>query len=941
MNESFLTRLSKEILQKCGDDLSAVAVVFPTRRAGLFFKKSLSELLTKPVWSPSVYSIQDFIRQHTALLIPDQLLLQVELFKVYKRYYPAENFESFLPWADILLKDFDDVDKYLVNSSSFFKNISDLKQLEESFGLSAEDEAHVHHFWKVFYEKEAGELKKNFIQSWKYLHNIYTDFKTELLRKGWAYEGLAYRTFYESLQSGTFQPVFSKVVFAGLYVLSSSEEAIIKHIVDSGKGLLYWDTDSYYVDDENQEAGKFIRKNKLINSLEYNWKFDFLKSVPKEIFSIGVSSPLAGVRQAGQVLQELICDKGVVSNRIAVVLPDEKMLFPVLYSLPECVEAINVTMGFPLSETPLFGLIESLMNLNRNARRDGNKQSLFYHKHIVAVLSHPYIQLSEADFCRIWFEKYLVQKWIWVDSDQLTGRDSPELIRLLFKPFDFAEIFDYLKSIFEKLIVQVLNLKGHTGVVESEFLFQFYTQLNRLPEILPFIEEESLEVFWSIFKKILREIKIPFTGEPLQGLQVMGLLESRLLDFDYVIFLSANEDNLPQASHRVSYVPYTIRKAFGLPTYEENNAATAYHFYRLLQRAKGVYMIYNTESNGLTSGEKSRYINQLQIELTMKNPRVIQFREQLSMPPVRSDLPKEIIIEKTKAVMEAMNVFISKDTVNKQYSRKISPSAISTYIHCKLKFYFSYVAGLREAEEVEDDIDARTFGDILHATLQHLLKTGVTYSKEDIDLLIGSVGRVLGKVIEEKFKTPVQLLEGKNIILHNVLTHLVNEIIRQDSLRAPFSIKHLEENFILPFTLSSGQVINIGGVVDRIDEQGGEITIIDYKTGNVKFKSLKALPDLFNDINLKENFQTFFYAYVYSRITNANKIKSGLYLAKDLKKGIKYINNEEIISSEQMMEFESNLSILLDEIFDERVSFTQTDEVSRCKHCSFKEICSR
>ena len=938
---TFLEKLAGEVLADHGKDLASVAVVFPTRRAGLFFRKALASKIEQPVWMPEIFSIQDFIRSQAGAVIPDTLTLQVELYKVYRRYFPDEDFGSFLPRADVLLKDFDEADRYLVHAPSFFRNIAELKEVEESFGLAEEDEAKVREFWKAFYDKEQGALKKNFYDSWRHLQNIYSDFREALTAKGWAYEGMAYRRFSESLQEKSLQIPHSTVYFAGLYALSKSEESILENLVKQGKAKLYWDTDNYYTDDEKQEAGAFIRKNKLIRGEDYRWKSDYFATIPKQITAMAVPLQVGQARSAGQIIDELVTTQQIDPRRIAVLLADEKMLFPVLYSLPQSVGAVNVTMGFPLRDTPVYHLLESLSLLQRNAR-DGDEGVSYYHKHVAEILSHPYVQLAEPAFCAQWFAAYREHKWMRIPGSQISGEKAPMLIRLMFKPALPDAMPEYFGAILEHLLLHTRKFKGHSQAVESEFLFQFFTQMNRLKELLPQVAGSlDHETFWYVFRQVIGQVKIPFTGEPLEGMQIMGLLESRLLDFDYLIFLSVNEDILPAASTRVSYVPYGIRKAFGLPGHEENHAVSSYHFYRLMQRATGITLLYNSEAGALSSGERSRFISQLQLELARKYPDNIRFEEQWLLPEIQTLAPGPIIIEKNEAVRKAMEKFLATGNRNNPYARKISPSALSTYVHCPLKFYFSYVAGLRETEEVDDEMDARVFGEVLHQALQNLYVEGVTYSQSRVEELAKAAPAAVDRAIKEKYNTHADKLEGKNIVLRNVLAHLVVEILNQDSRQAPFSVLHLEKNFIHPFPVSGGNEINIGGVVDRIDEKGGAIRILDYKTGKVEWKKVKAMADLFSEPKHKEQLQTWLYAWLYSQVSGHSGIRSGLVVARELGEGVKYVNDGNVFSAEQLGEFETHLRTLLDEIYNPAIPFKQTEDEQRCRYCSFKEICTR
>jgi RecB family exonuclease len=596
-------------------------------------------------------------------------------------------------------------------------------------------------------------------------------------------------------------------------------------------------------------------------------------------------------------------------------------------------------MGFPLRDTPAYHLVESLSLLQRNAREG---KGTWYHKHVAEILSHPYVQLAEPDFCRQWFADYRENRWMRIPLSQLAEEKTPELIRLIFKQVSPEDMPGYLARILEHLLLHTRKFKGHAQAVESEFLFQFFTQVNRLKELLPQLGAGlDHETFWYLLRQITGQVKIPFTGEPLQGLQIMGMLESRLLDFDYLIFLSVNEDILPATSERVSYIPYGIRRAFGLPGHEENHAVSSYHFFRLLQAGCSICLLHNSEAGGTTSGERSRFINQLQLEMARKYPGNIHFRQEVLLPEIETLSAAPIVIEKSDEVLKSMEKFVASGNSNNPYARKISPSAISTYLHCPLKFYFSYVAGLKEKEEVEDEMDARVFGEILHEAMQNLYTPGEAYSAPSLEEKAKAAGAAVDEAIREQYHTTADQLEGKNIVLRNVLAHLVSEIVRQDSKQAPFKVLHLEKTFSYPFRITGSREVNIGGVVDRIDEQGGSVRILDYKTGKVEWKKVKTIEDLFSEIKNKEQLQTWIYGWLYGKASGNTAIRAGLIVARELGEGVKYVNEGNIFSPEQLREFEVRLGSLIEEMYDPNKPFVQTEDSKRCTYCAFREICTR
>jgi RecB family exonuclease len=936
--ESFLDRLAGELLQKYGTDLSSRAVVFPTRRASLFFRRSLGRRSDRPVMAPALFSIRDFICSFIRKEIPDELTLLTLLFRVYSRHLPGESFGDFLPWGRVLLEDFDEADRQLVDIRSFFRTISDVKEMDLHFGLAEEDEQRVKDFWQTFYERKQDPLKENFYRTWEHLEAIYREFGGALDERNWAYEGKAYRHLAEQVAAEGWPLPYTGVDVAGLYALSRAEEVLLDHLRKSGGAELYWDADTYYADQPQQEAGTFFRKNSLIRG-DYRWKSDQLASAPMQVTAVGIPLQAGQARSAGQILDRLVREEGVDPQRTAVILPDERMLFPMLYALPASVGAVNVTMGFPLRESPVMHLAESLYRL-QDSYREGRPGS-FYHRHVADVLAHPYVQLAAPGFCRDWLKEYKTKKPVRIPADTLSGNGAPALAACLFTVIGPGDWCRYLKDIFRLLMESLRGEEGQQHLMEAEFLFQVYTQLNRLEEQLPLTGEDvTHETFWYLFRQYTAGVRIPFTGEPLAGLQVMGLLESRLLDFDTLIFLSMNEDILPAGQGQVSLVPYAIRKAFGLPTYEDRHAVSSYHFFRLLQRASRVYLLYNSEPGGLSSGECSRLISQIRYELVPASSGAVQFREERMLTDIHVRKPEAIVIPKDADVLASLDRYRVQGPAT-PFSPKFSPSAISSYVQCPLKFYFAYVARLKEPEEVEDEMDARVFGSVLHQAMQDLYQEGNRYSPEQLELLAKESGAAVDRAIRTVYGTDAGSLEGKNIVLRGVLAHLVAGILGQDIRRAPFTILELEKNLVQSFEAAPGLVVHVGGVIDRVDGFHDDVCIVDYKTGGVELRAPAALPDLFSDVRHKEQLQTYFYAWMYRRERSPGAIRAGLYLARKLQDGLHYVNRGAAIPEEQLAEFGEELSAWVKRVYDPSVPFVQTTDEKQCAYCAFREICSR
>jgi CRISPR/Cas system-associated exonuclease Cas4 (RecB family) len=937
---SFLGQLVDELYDKHKGDLSELCIVFPTRRAGLFFKKYLSAKIETPHWSPVIFSIQDFIRNLSSFVVPDQLALIFELFEVYQKYFPDEPFEKFYPWGEMLLKDFDEADRNLADTKQLFAYLKDEREINETFDLQEEDMERIRNFWMTFFNKEPGKLKNEFLENWRHLGSIYNDFRKRLVDKNQAYEGLAYRFVAENLKNVTVN--YEHIVFAGFYALSKAEELIIEYLLDRKNADIYWDSDSYYYDDPKQEAGTFLRKNRLLKP-GFKWKQNNFESLEKNVETIGVPLQVGQAKITGSIIQELIRGKKITADKIAVVLPDENMLFPVLYSLPEDLEAFNVTMGYPLSATPLFTLLESLVQLQINVRKTADGKVSFYHKHVMDILSHSSVQQVEADFIRKWIRNYQNElRWVRIPKEQLNNENVPLFFKKIFREINEGQdVFRYFKTILHFILESLKEREFRFHEIESEYIYHFYVQLQRLEDVVnQYTGYLSLNTFWNLYKEVIYSSKIPFSGEPLKGLQVMGFLETRLLDFENLFILSVNEDTLPASSSQASFIPYNIRKTFGLPTYEEQHAVSSYHFYRLIQRAKNIYLLYNTETKSITAGEKSRYLLQIEHELQKRFPEKIRLQAKVAVTQFAKTESKEIVIRKTAELMESLTKYVLKDEQFNEYSIRFSASALMTYINCPLKFYFQYIAKIREQEGTEENIEAATFGKILHRSMQLL------YS--EFNHLTGSVFENLQKKIPEAVDIAAReefngnsLLEGKNILLRHILIELIQKILHIDKKDAPLIIHSLEQKFFQPVKIDENKTVLLYGIIDRIDEVQGTTRIIDYKTGKVESGSMGSMDEIFSDPKFKEQFQTYFYSYLYWSKSGGNPVKAGILAVKNMAEGIRFLNRDEVISPEQFMIFETHLIRLISEILDPEKTFHQTKALERCKYCDYREICHR
>lgn len=939
---SFLQQLTTDLVKTHGEDLSGVCLVFPTRRAGLFFRKELAAMVTKPSWAPVTHSIQDFFGSFSVYQQPDPLTLRFELYKIYKAYFPGESFDKFYPWGELMLRDFDDLDHYLADAGKVFALIHDIREIETDFNLPEEELERLKTFWMNFFQHDPSILKTEFINTWEHLGSIYQSFKESLAARGLAYEGMAYREIAERFtKSGVIpEPDYDHIVFAGFYALSPAEERIIHAFLKTGKATIYWDADSYYADDTGQEAGTFLRNHSLVEE-DYKWKQDYFQNTRRQIDIVGVPLLVGQAKYAGTLVKDLLVNPDFKPERTVVVLPDENLLFPVLYSLPEELTDINVTMGYPLQYTPLFHLFESLIALQRNVQVTKAGKTSYYFRDVLNILNHPYIRLIEAEKIRQWVRGYEKNRRIRIPQEDLDSGNA-EVFSLIFqKPEGVRGIFAWGRQLLRLILESMKEQEFRFHRLESEFVYNFYTQLNRLEEVVIAQEAEpGLETFWYLFREIIYSSKIPFTGEPLKGLQVMGFLETRVLDFDNVILLSVNEDVLPSSGNKPSFIPFSIRKAFGLPTYEEQHSVSAYHFYRLLQRASRIHLVYNTEAKASSSAEKSRFLLQIQHELAVRFPESITVREKVVTTGFSKETVQPVTVEKSPTVMEALNRYLWTGKGKLEFAKRISPSALANYISCPLKFYFRSVAGMYEKEETEENMEAATFGKVLHKAMQ-ILYTGLKEIRpETLAQLRTKTEAALQQALSDEYVSAASL-EGKNILLGNVIRELIAKILVADKEDAPFHLLALEMEVNEEFVIDPERKIILHGFIDRLDETPIGLRIIDYKTGNVEKKKPKAIANLFSDPKYKEQFQAMLYAYVISTKEQVKTIRSGLFTLKDMADGLWYLQDGEPFTQLQFLEFETELRNLMATIFNPAIPFTQTEDEKRCVYCPYKEICNR
>lgn len=928
---SFINQVITQLHQSYGDNYHKVCVVFPTRRACLIFRNHLAKFHGKPVFAPGVLGIGDFVSRHVKTGITEEIPLLLTLYEVYKKHWPEQDFSRFYGWGQMLLSDFDEIDKQLSEPSRLFSNIGELRKIEAAFLPDSGSLDWIQEFIKTFDSDQLTFLQNEFMKSWNQLKDVYLGFNELLLSKKQSYEGKAYRELIQQLRKGSFSSQWNEFVFAGFYGFSRAEEDLIKLLGQKFKVSTFWDGDEYYINNPMHEAGYYFRKTDLVNETT-SWIGNHFADQQKKITVTGVPLQVAQAKYAGDLLHQLIASQQIDINQTVIILADENMLFPVLYAIPESVPLVNVTMGYPLQQSQFATFLELLQSLHKSMRIINNEPSFLYDT-VDHLLHHPLLA-TEKTQGQIQQEGYMQ----YLSAGQIKQRFQRDDNHGIFRQVTSTpDLFGYLKNIFNQLHRQ-LHPENQNAIYFEDAVITFISnELESLHEALKTHENEiPVTSAWQMIRESIAGLKVPFTGEPVRGLQVMGFLETRALDFKHIIFLGCNEGILPANSSGKSFIPYALRKGFGLATHEDQDASYSYHFYRLFHKAETAHLIYNTEVGKTGGGEPSRYLLQIAHELKkFMGDKLSLERKIISTPVITAPAPV-IAIRKTQEVLQSLEKYTSSD----DNARSFSSSALTTYMNCSLQFYFRYIAGLKEKDLPSNEIAADTFGNILHDALEQLyINTGEQITEKDIQRLLESSGQVVNAAIEKIYFTKSTELTGNDILLAEVIHELIVRILKQDQQRVPFKIAELEK--LNRCSLNFGEKkVNFYGKFDRVDEKDGIIQILDYKTGAVSKKS-KSIENLFSDPQQKSYFQLYFYMLLYSRQNPGKPVMAGLYVAKSLRNGIQWACNGNPVTDEELSAFEAMLKGLVTEILNPAVNFTQTDKVIRCAVCEFKTICQR
>lgn len=916
-NTSFLDKIAQVLIENYSGKLSNTIVVLPNKRAKIFLIEALKKQVSTNILSPEIISIEEFIQDIAGIRSVDPIELLFEFYEVYLSVTEKANqqsFELFANWAKTLLQDFNEIDRYLLDPThvlSYLKDIEDIKK----WGIEVENKT---------------QLLENYIDFWKLLPNYYQSLYSHLLNKGIGYQGLIYREAVNNLNHFSDSIKEKQFVFAGFNALNKSEEEIVQHLLASDQAKIYWDVDQTFLNDPFHDAGLFVRRFKEnwkhYKSNPFEWIVDDF-SQSKNIQIIGTPKTVGQAKIAGSIIENIIDENSNTTlDKVAIVLGEENLLVPLLYSLPSTVGALNITMGYSSKNNPAQILIAKLFKMHTNALSRNAKSYVLYYKDVLDILTHPLVEpyaktsvlvnvINQNNYTFITHHKLV----------ELNPNPS-DLFLLLFQKWERGSM-----AVLETISSLLLTIKNNLSNDNEEekitkaFVYAIFKVINKLINYYSKHEHiDKIETLYAIYKQVIDLAEVSFEGEPLNGLQIMGVLESRVLDFETVIITSMNEGKLPAGKSQNSFIPYDVKKELGLPTFKEKDAIYTYHFYHLLQRAKNIYLLYNTESEGLDAGEKSRFITQLEVE---KQP-----NHTLTHEIYNAVLPETayqpMVIPKSELVMLRLKEIAEKG---------FSPSALTSYIRNPIQFYFQKILRISEVEEVEENIALNTLGTIIHETLKVLYEPFIGKFLSEAAIL--SCFKLLDDEVLKQFKLVYkegEIKKGRNLLAFEVAKRNVSNFLKVEleSIKNGDAIKilALEQRFerilehpSLPFP------VKIGGSVDRIEEHNGNIRIIDYKTGKVEKSNvtLKSWKGLTEGIKNDKIIQVLAYAFMFEKEANGKPIEAGIISFKNLKSGFLPFtfkeNKEEtvIIDDEILSNYLEQMVLLLNEILDVNISFEE------------------
>ncbi|WP_226989948.1 PD-(D/E)XK nuclease family protein [Cellulophaga baltica] len=909
MMQSFIEEVVQELLHN-GTNLTDTIFVLPSKRAGTFLKNTISKNIHQTIFAPEIYSIESFIELISGL---EYASSTEQLFTLYKSYLQTstekdkDSFLSFSKWGQTVLQDFNEIDRYLIDTKAIFSHLSAIQELN------------------TYFQEEPTQMIADYVKFWNNLEALYHSFNQHLLEKNLASQGYAYRTANTAVTAYVEQTLDKKFVFIGFNALNKAEENILQYILEHATAAIYWDIDRYFLEDTLHDASLFIRQHKK------NWNYFKTHSFKgisanfnskKNIQLIGVPKNVSQAKYVGNLLEKIQETQPLLLKETAIVLGDENLLNPILNAIPEKIARINITMGYPIHKTPIAVLFNLYFEVWLTKEPNG-----WFYQQLLNLLAHPYLQIyyqtEKTNNASVIANKIKARNWIFVQTEQIdkAAPDVKDLTDILFEDTALTPK-SFIKRSLQLINVLKQKFQESGNNLGLEYLFRFHTLFNQLELMVnehAFITDiKSLQ---SLYKELIGTETLDFQGEPLQGTQIMGMLESRNLDFETVIITSVNEGILPSGKSNNSFIPFDLKKIYGLPTYKEKDAVYTYHFYRLLQRAKNVYLIYNTEPNVLEGNEKSRLLTQLLTDDTIsQNIKEITGSAAVSSPTVPIER-----IEKSKPLMAQLKALSEKG---------FSPTSLSNYVRNPIDFYKKSILKINDLNEVEESLAANTFGTIVHDTLEDLYQpfVGEFLKKEALEALLP---KIEGTVKHNFAKTYADgdITRGKNLIAYTVILRYIENFIKlelKEIKHQKIKIVSLEQMLNVALEIPGiPHTVRLKGKLDRVDEVDGVTRIIDYKTGKVEARNVKITDwnDVIENYDKSKAFQLLCYAIMIDTMKPIETIKAGIISFKNLNSGTLYFSESktEEINKSTLLEFKSVLDTLVQEIFNPEIPFLEKE----------------
>ena len=954
---TFLHYVAKDIIQKYGNNLSKIAVVFPNKRASLFLNNELARLTDKPIWSPAYITISELFRQHSELQTANPLKLVCVLYRVFQKVTGSnESLDHFYGWGQLMITDFDDIDKNMADADKVFANLSDYHEFDDVSYLTPEQEEILKRFFSNFSSEHNSELKKRFLNIWSNFREIYHSFNETLAEEGLAYEGQLYRKVVEE---GCLDLKYDKYLFVGFNMMQKVEQELCNKLQKEDKAAFYWDFDKYYLNPKKQGINMSSGAGHYISQyLEYYP--NELDNMDEEIYdNLAKNKDISYVSATTENIQARYISKWLLEKerykagkRTAIVLADESLLQTVIHCIPKEVEKVNITTGYPLAQSPITGLVKQLISLQTlGYRKDLDKYRLHW---VQILLHHPYIKYISEKSQEI-FDDLNSQKTFYLSKEQLGKDDNLKLLFSNAYSNDDSKLTTNSKLL--HWIIDVLRIVG-TGIglaeesndpLAEESIFRMYTLLNSMVAL---VDDNELDVDLITLEKLINQVvqstSIPFHGEPAEGIQIMGVLETRNLDFDHVIVLSCNEGKLPKGINDNSFIPYAIRRAYGLTTIDNKVSIYSYYFHSLLQRAGDITLVYNNATSDGQTGEMSRFMLQLMVESGHKINK---------LNIVAQQTPQHSLPEGIKKTPEIMNII---NEIN-----RLSPTAINTYIRCQLRFYYRYLQRIKEPENDDNEMNNAFFGSIFHRVAELFYepyyRNKQLIQKEDIDRALKNKA-LIDACVEQAFREILFKVSKNTHVEYNGLQLINRQVIKDyfikqlkiDQQLCPFRIRGLEKSVYEDFDIKGTRIVKIGGSIDRLDEleRPGKqpvIRVVDYKTGTNNSTNVKSLEEVFTDENLKNHTDYYLQAMLYSLIVR-DQSKENLPVSPALvfiqKQGTDNadctlrINKEPIEDiATYSDEYREGLINVVSDIFNPELTLLPTEDINRCASCPYKALC--